>query len=257
VEACRAGASRRRGPEQNVDPGVISPWCPLPTISVSRAKIAADRSSRNGDDEQFARSNDTGSGPARPDVHPDRPAAIPALAGIGAGAIHAAAIGTHLDHLLLANALVVVAVTQLCTGVALLTLPGRAVAETVVVVNAAAVAAWLVSRIVGVWFVAGLEVAERPGFADSVCAGLGALAALGAAVAIARDTRSGCAPHWATARARDLALPAIAVALLTLPSMSLVGEHSEVPHLDTDASTVTITSTQRGLLLDEPVTRTA
>ena len=80
-----------------------------------------------------------------------RPVTIPALAGIGAGAIHAAAVGAHADHRVLANIFVVLAVSQLATGVALLVQPGRAVAKSVVAVNGFAVAGWLLSRTVGVW----------------------------------------------------------------------------------------------------------
>src|SRR6478736_7700755 len=91
-----------------------------------------------------------------------RPVTIPALAGIGAGAIHAAAVGAHADHRVLTNIFVVLAVSQLATGVALLVQPGRAVAKAVVAVNGFAVAGWLLSRTVGVWLIAGLGV-ERPG----------------------------------------------------------------------------------------------
>ena len=108
-----------------------------------------------------------------------RATSIPALAGIGAGAIHAAAVGVHADHRLLATIFVVVAVSQLATGVALLVRPGRAVAKAVVAVNGFAVAGWLLTRTVGVWLIAGLGV-ERPGFADTVCASLGVVAAVGA-----------------------------------------------------------------------------
>ena len=66
-----------------------------------------------------------------------RPVTIPALAGIGAGAVHAAAVGAHADHRVLATMFVVLAVLQLATGVALLTQPSRAVAKAVVAINAA------------------------------------------------------------------------------------------------------------------------
>ncbi len=143
------------------------------------------------------------------------------------------AIGAHADHLLLANVFVALAVAQLGTGVALLIQPGRAVAKSVVVINAAAVVGWIVSRVVGVWFVAGLEVAEAPEFADTVCALLGALAAAGAALAVRVDTRLGATRTWRPAiTVRDVAIPAIAVALLTVPAMSLSATHSHETHAD-------------------------
>ena len=149
-----------------------------------------------------------------------RPVTIPALAGIGAGAIHAAAVGAHADHRVLANIFVVLAVSQLATGVALLVQPGRAVAKSVVAVNGFAVAGWLLSRTVGVWLIAGLGV-ERPGFADSVCALLGVLAAAGAGWVLSADTQSGSTSTWRPATSvRELAVPSIVVVLLTVPAMS-------------------------------------
>lgn len=171
--------------------------------------------------------------PEAVDGRVQRPTTIPALAGLGAGAIHAAAIGTHADHLLLANAFVALAVAQLCSGIALLIQPGRAVAKLVVFVNAAAVVGWIVSRVVGVWFVPGLEVAESPEFADTVCALLGALAATGAALALRVDIRLGATRRWRPAiTVRDVAIPAIAAALLTIPAMSLAATHSHETHAD-------------------------
>ena len=119
------------------------------------------------------------------------PTSIPALAGIGAGAIHAAAVGAHADHGVLANIFVALAVLQLATGVALLVQPGRAVAKAVVAVNGFAVAGWLLTCTVGVWLIAGLGK-QRPGFADTVCALLGALAAVGAGLVLRSDSRVGC-----------------------------------------------------------------
>jgi hypothetical protein len=156
-----------------------------------------------------------------------RPTTIPAVAGIGAGAIHAAAIGAHADHLLLANAFVVLAMAQLVTGIALLTQPGRVSAKAAIVVNAGALVGWLVSRLVGVWFIAGLEVAEPPEFTDTVCASLSALVIAGAAFALQADNRLGPTRRWRPAiTVRDLALPAVAVILVTVPAMSQAATHS-------------------------------
>lgn len=167
------------------------------------------------------------------DGRAQRPTTIPALASLGAGAIHAAAIGTHADHLLLANAFVVLAVAQLGSGIALLVHPGRTLAKAVVVVNVAAVVGWMVSRLVGVWFIAGLEVAESPEFADTVCALLGALAAAGAALAVQVDNRLGPSRTWRPAiTVRDMAVPALAVVLVTVPAMSLATSHSHESHVE-------------------------
>ena len=159
-------------------------------------------------------------GSDRAEARAVRQTSISALAGIGAGAIHASAVGAHADHRLLATIFVVVAVLQLATGVALLVQPGRAVAKAVVAVNAVAVAGWLLTRTVGVWLVAGLGV-ERPGFADTVCALLGGLAAVGAWMALGSDTRSGATSKWRPATGgRELAAASMLVLFLAVPAMS-------------------------------------
>ena len=91
----------------------------------------------------------------------------------------------------LANIFVALAVLQLATGVALLVQPGRAVAKAVVAVNGFAVAGWLLTCTVGVWLIAG-RGKERPGFADTVCALLGALAAVGAGMVLSSASGVGC-----------------------------------------------------------------
>lgn len=158
--------------------------------------------------------------PDRADEQVSRPTSVPALAGIGAGAIHAAAVGAHADHRVVATVFVVLAVLQLATGVALLMRPGRAVAKAVVTVNAFGVAGWLLTRTVGVWLIAGLGV-ERPGFADTVCALLGALAIVGALKALGSDTLPGAMAEWRPAKTgRDLAATSVVVLLLAVPAMS-------------------------------------
>ena len=149
-----------------------------------------------------------------------RPTSIPALAGIGAGAIHAAAVGAHADHGVLANIFVALAVLQLATGVALLVQPGHAVAKAVVAVNGFAVAGWLLTCTVGVWLIAGLGK-QRPGFADTVCALLGALAAVGAGLVLRSDSESGVTSRWLPATSgRELAVPSVVLVLLVVPAMS-------------------------------------
>jgi hypothetical protein len=156
----------------------------------------------------------------RVDERVARPTAVPALAGIGAGAIHAAAIGTHADHRLLAIIFVVLAVSQLATGVTLLVRPSRAVTKAVVAVNAFAFAGWLLTRTVGVWVIGGLGV-QHPGFADTVCASLALLAAVAAGMALAGDTRSGATSQWRpTTSGRHLAVASMVVMFLAVPAMS-------------------------------------
>ena len=210
-------------------------WCPLPTARpLRRVKLVAHRHAHNGAEEGidiYEVTERLDLAPVAVDGRAQRPTTIPALASLGAGSIHAAAIGAHADHLMLANAFVVLAVAQLGSGIALLVHPGRTLAKAVVVVNVAAVVGWMVSRLVGVWFIAGLEIAESPEFADTVCALLGALAAAGAALAVQVDNRLGPSRTWRPATTvRDLAIPAIAVALLTVPAMGLAATHSHETH---------------------------
>ncbi len=102
---------------------------------------------------------------------------IPGFAALGAGVLHASAIGLHVENPQLARVFVVLALLQLGVGVALLMRPRVPVLAVSLVVNAVAVGGWLLTRIVGISWIDGLEVREGPQIADTVCAGLGALAA--------------------------------------------------------------------------------
>ncbi len=143
--------------------------------------------------------------------------AIAGMASLGAGAVHAAAIGIHAEHPGLARIFVVVAVLQLGAGLLGLVRPGRAVAIGTVAVNAAAVAGWLATRITGISWIEGLEVAEAPQFADTACALLGAIA-VGAALAAAMV-------GWHQARPPRLMMPGLAALALTVPAMMSGGTH--------------------------------
>lgn len=143
--------------------------------------------------------------------------ALAGLASLGAGAIHAGAIGIHADHPSLARLFVAVAVAQLGIGLLALVRGGRPVAGLVAAVNLGAVAAWAVTRIWDVPWVAGLEQAEAPGFADTVCAALGAVAAAGALAALVR--------RRATVSGTHLGLPAVAVAGVAVAAMFVGADH--------------------------------
>ncbi len=143
--------------------------------------------------------------------------AIAGMASLGAGAIHAAAIGIHAEHPSLAQIFVVVAVLQLGAGLLALLRPNRAVAIGAAVVNAAAIVGWLVTRIAGISWIGGLETAESPQFADTACALLGAVA-VGAALAAA-------VVGWHEARPPRLLMPGLAALALTVPAMVTGGTH--------------------------------
>lgn len=112
--------------------------------------------------------------------------AVAAVASFGAGAIHAAAAGIHAEHPQLARLFVLCAAAQLGLGLWAAVRPSRLAAIGTSALNAAAVVAWLATRITGISWIDGLQVAESPQFADTVCAALGAIAAgAGAAAALA------------------------------------------------------------------------
>ncbi|MEX1105245.1 MAG: hypothetical protein WEB78_03515, partial [Ilumatobacteraceae bacterium] len=143
--------------------------------------------------------------------------ATAAVCSIGAGAIHAAATGIHAEHPQLARIFVVVAVLQLGAGLLALVRPNRLAALAVAVVNVAAVAGWLATRISGVSFIDGLQAAESPQFADTTCALLGAVAAGAGLAALLAG--------WHQAQAPRLWLPSLAVVALTVPAMMSGGTH--------------------------------
>lgn len=143
--------------------------------------------------------------------------AIAAIASIGAGAIHAAAVGIHAEHPPLARIFVVAAVLQLGAGLLALLRPGRIVAAVIAAVNLVAVGGWLATRITGISWIGGLETSEAPQFADTACAALGAVAAGAALAALLAG--------WHPARPPRLLVPGLAVAALTVPAMMAGGTH--------------------------------
>src|SRR6476659_9656025 len=102
---------------------------------------------------------------------------IAATASLGAGAVHAAAAGVHAEHPDLARIFIVLAAAQLGAGVLALLRPSRLAGWLIVAVNGFAVAGWALTRVAGISWIDGLQTRETAQFADTVCAGLGALAA--------------------------------------------------------------------------------
>lgn len=142
---------------------------------------------------------------------------VAAITSVGAGAIHAAAVGIHAEHAQLARIFVALAAAQLIAGLWALRAPGRLAAVVTAAVNAVAVAGWLLTRVSGVSFVEGLETREAAQFADTACALLGALAVGGALAALLVGARPASAPR--------LALPSMMVAVLAVPAMWTGGTH--------------------------------
>ena len=136
------------------------------------------------------------------------------VASLGAGAIHAAAVGIHAEHVTLSRLFVAVTAAQILVGLVTLVRGGRAVAVATAVVNGGAVVAWIVTRLSGISWIEGLEQSEAPRFADAVCAALGAVA-VGAAVVALR----GGADMSTRATPARLGLSAIGVGAVTVAAM--------------------------------------
>lgn len=171
--------------------------------------------------------------------------AVAAIASIGAGVIHAAASGVHAEHPQLARLFVLCAVAQAGAGLLALARPHRLTGALIVVINAGAVVAWLATRITGISAIDGLQTREAPQFADTVCALMGA-AALGCALAASMIG----ARH---ARPPRLLMPALAVAVLTVPAMLSGSTHL---HAHADAATATATDSAPHVHNDTAATTT-
>jgi len=136
------------------------------------------------------------------------------FSALGAGALHASAIGLHAETPQLARVFVVLALLQLGVGVALVLRPRATFLVASLVVNSAAVGGWLLTRLVGISWIDGLEVREGPQIADTVCAGLGALsAALALGLLVVGST------PLASPRSLHAALPLIGVGFAVVIGM--------------------------------------
>jgi hypothetical protein len=142
-------------------------------------------------------------------------------ASLGAGAIHAAAVGIHAEHVTLSRLFIAVAVAQILVGVATLVRGGRTIAVTTLLINGGAVVAWVVTRVSGISWIEGLDQSEAPQFADSVCAALGALA-VGAAVVALRGRADGTTRIIPV----HLGLPAIGIGAVTVAAMISGATHA-------------------------------
>ena len=97
-----------------------------------------------------------------------------AYASIGAGVIHGTAMGMHAEHATLAKVFMAFTLLQVGWGIVVLSNQQLWVVVSGCVVNAAAVAGWVITRTVGISFIGGLETTEKPQPADTLCAVLAA-----------------------------------------------------------------------------------
>jgi hypothetical protein len=110
--------------------------------------------------------------------------AIAALASIGAGAVHAAAVGVHNEHRQAMYAFVLLAVFQIGWGALAFVRSHRLVALLGAAGNAVALGGFVLARTSGIGFVDGLEEVEDVQFADGLAAALAAVAIVGALASV-------------------------------------------------------------------------
>ena len=139
------------------------------------------------------------------------------LASIGAGIIHAGAVGIHADDVTLARLFVACAVAQVAVGLLALVRGGRLAAALTLAVNGLAVGAWAATRLFDISWIAGLEHSEAPAFTDTVCAALGAIAVVAALAALIRRRTAVTAVH--------LGVPAWAIGSFVVVAMLLGATH--------------------------------
>jgi hypothetical protein len=146
------------------------------------------------------------------------PLLLAALASVGAGVIHAAAVGIHTEHVGLTRLFILVAVAQIGAAVfAFLRPSARLAAGALVAVNLAAFAGWLYTRLAGISWIAGLEQSERAQPADTIAALLALGAVIGAGAFLVRR---------ADLLARvPVAVVATLIAAFTVPAMVNATNH--------------------------------
>lgn len=145
------------------------------------------------------------------------PIDIAACASIGAGGIHAAVIGIHAEHRVLAMLFVWSAAIQVAWGIAVLRRATTALVATGLITNAVFAGAWFITRVTSVSWIGGLEEREPIKFADAACAGL-AVVTVGVALGVLLTPGA-----LKIKRASNLGVAAFCVAALALPAMMVGG----------------------------------
>ena len=144
---------------------------------------------------------------------------VAGLSSLGAGAIHAAAIGVHAEHRPAAITFVVIAALQLAWGALALVRNNRVIGLGGVAIGVGAVVGWAWAKVWGIWFIPGLDVAEPVQTADGLAAGLAAASVLLIGLAL-RDDRRGTTPSRP-----PMLIAAVGITALSLFGMVAGGTH--------------------------------
>lgn len=143
------------------------------------------------------------------------------VASLGAGAIHAVAVGVHSATDQAMFAFLAVATFQLGWGVLAVARRDRRLAAVGALGNAYVVGGWVLAKRSGISFIDGLEAKEAIELGDGTAAGLALVAVLGAAWTMVRRPR---VPRRAT-RASTL-LACAAAAVIAIPAMGAAARPS-------------------------------
>ena len=138
---------------------------------------------------------------------------------IGAGAIHASAIGVHAEHRQAALAFTVVAALQLAWGGLALLRSGRLVTVLGGMIGIGAIGGWVLAKSQGIGFISGMEQAERVQLADGLAALLAAVSVVLVVVALATE-------RGTPALRRPMTLGAVAVTAIAFAGMVAGGTHA-------------------------------
>ena len=144
---------------------------------------------------------------------------VAGMCSLGAGVVHAVAVGAHGEHREAAVVFTLLATAQVVWGAVALLRRSPAVAAVGTAVAAAALVGWLLAKTTGVPYVDGLRAAEPIQLADAAAAALALVAGLLAALALgSRSPAAGLRlPLWPAA---------VAVTAAAALAASTVGAHA-------------------------------
>lgn len=145
--------------------------------------------------------------------------AVPALASLGAGAVHAAAIGAHNEHRQAVFTFAIVAAIQLGLGAYALVSSRKLVGLALALANLVFVGGWILAKSSGISFIEGLDEVESIQWADGMAMAFAAAAVIGVLIAALRGWRLPAGD----AMTRVLAMP---VAVLAVTGMVAAGGHA-------------------------------